>query len=407
MLQSAMADERDDEREDERGDPGPPVELSDDETAVMLGTFAGASFTELASSTGLPPPHLEAIVTRLTRLGLIEPQLIPLEPEAGEGEDIVTVVATSVRERAGHDDPPSADDGLVALLDGALDGLVPLGPEEVSPPPAAPKHRVTPAQRPLDPPPPPETDETVELAVDEPRPEAAGDTREYLKLFETELHPLPVDERVALAETETGARLFALCFDPDPRVVRAVLDNPGTTLEHARLLAFHHRTARGVDELVRRPAIAADPMVHRRLVRNPAVDEGMFRRLMGNKRLLEVYKVSLDRDVPDRSRAAARTLFRTKFGTSQAEERVEIVWATEGRVLMAMSGLTFDSRTTSILCSRTYASIMLIQNLARFPATPPQLIGHLLRQPMVKRQPHLKNQLLQHPNTPSDAKRRL
>ncbi len=249
--------------------------------------------------------------------------------------------------------------------------------------------------------------ETVaELPVDEPRPEAVEETREYQKLFEVELHPLPADERVALAGTATGARLCALCFDPDPRIIHAVLENAATTLEHARIVAFHHRTARGLEELVRRPAMAADPMVHRRLVRNPGVDEGMFRRLMGSKRLLEVYKVSLDRDVPERSRAAARALFRTKFGTAGAEERVEIVWATEGRVLMAMAGLTFDSRTTSILCSRTYASIMLVQNLARFSATPPQLIAHLLRQPMVKRQVHLRNQLLQHPNTPADAKRR-
>jgi hypothetical protein len=49
---------------------------------------------------------------------------------------------------------------------------------------------------------------------------------------------------------------------------------------------------------------------------------------------------------------------------------------------------------------------MLIQSLARFPATPPQLIAHLLRQPLVKRQAHLKNQLLAHSNTPADAKRR-
>ena len=386
MLRRGM----DDERDHGRGDPGDPVELSEDETAVMLGTFAGASFSDLSRSTGLPPQHLEAIVTRLTRLGLIEPQRIPLEPEAP----------------VPLDDPPDADHGLVALLDDALHGLVPPDPRDPQPPPAAaPKLRITPAQRPSDPPP-PEPEAIVELAVDEPRPEAPEETREHQKLFEVELHPLPVDERVALAGTVSAARLCALCFDPDPRVIHAVLGNAAATLEHARLIAFHHRTARGLDELVRRTAIAADTMVHRRLVRNPGVDEGMFRRLMGNKRLLEVYKVSLDRDVPERSRAAARTLLRSRFGTAQAEERVEIVWATEGRVLAAMAGLTFDSRTTAILCSRTYASIMLVQNLARFPATPPQLIGHLLRQPMVKRQQHLRNQLLQHPNTPADAKRR-
>jgi hypothetical protein len=99
-------------------------------------------------------------------------------------------------------------------------------------------------------------------------------------------------------------------------------------------------------------------------------------------------------------------LFRQRFTAAAAEERVEVVWKTEGRILAALSGLTFDSRMTSILCSRTYTSVMLVQNLARFPAAPPPLLACLLRQPLVKRQPHLKNLLLQHPNTPSDAKRR-
>jgi hypothetical protein len=248
----------------------------------------------------------------------------------------------------------------------------------------------------------------VELSVDEPRAEVEGveQTREYQKLYQTELHPLSTDERVALAGTETGARLFALCFDPEPPVIRAIFENGATNVEHARMIAFHHRTARGLEEVVRR-AVAADPLVHRRLVRNPALDEGLFRRVMGGRRLIEVYKVSLDRDVPERSRAAARVLFRNKWGTAQPEERVEIIWSTEGRVLVAMTGLTFDSRTTSILCSKTYASIMLIQSLARFSATPPQLISHLLRQPLVKRQAHLKNQLLHHANTPADVKRRV
>jgi hypothetical protein len=178
-------------------------------------------------------------------------------------------------------------------------------------------------------------------------------------------------------------------------------------VEHARLVALHHRTVHGLNELVRRAALLSDPLVNRRLVRNPAVDEGLFRRLMANKRLLEVHRASLDRDVPERSRAAARTVFRSKWGTASADEKVEIVWATEGRVLLSMAGLTFDSRTTSLLCARSYVSVVLIQNLARFPATPPPLIGHLFRQPMVKRQQHLKNLLLQHPNTPSDLKRRL
>ena len=85
------------------------------------------------------------------------------------------------------------------------------------------------------------------------------------------------------------------------------------------------------------------------------------------------------------------------------EERTE---AAEGRVLALIPDLTFDGRTTQILCTKSFVSVMLIQSLARFSAAPPALLAHLLRQPMVKRQVHLKNQLLKHPNTPSDAKRK-
>ena len=113
----------------------------------------------------------------------------------------------------------------------------------------------------------------VELAVEEPAAEVEEETREYRKLYETELHPLPVEERVALAGKATGARLFALCFDVDPKVIVAIFENAAANVEHARLLALHHRTTHGLNELVRRAALLSDPLVNRRLVRNPAVDE--------------------------------------------------------------------------------------------------------------------------------------
>ncbi|MFT3771874.1 MAG: hypothetical protein QM820_41225 [Minicystis sp.] len=189
-------------------------------------------------------------------------------------------------------------------------------------------------------------------------------------------------------------------------MITAIFANTAANVEHARLIAFHHRDPRGLEEVAGRPQLVADPLVHRRLVRNPGTTEPMIRRLLGNKRLREVYKISLDRDVPERSRAAARTLLRSRWATGQAEERVDLVLSTEGRVLMVLTGMTFDSRMTSLLCAKAFNSIMLIQSLARFPATPPTLLAHLLRQPMVKRQPQLRNAILQHQNTPSEAKRR-
>ena len=148
-----------------------------------------------------------------------------------------------------------------------------------------------------------------------------------------------------------------------------------------------------------------DVQVQCRLIRNPMLGEPILRRILMTKRLVDIYKVTLDRDVPERSRNAARGILRTKFATAEAEDRVQLIWNTEGRVLMQLTGLTIDSRATAILCSRPIVSMMLVQNFCRFAATPPGIIHHCLKQPMVRRQVHLRNLLLKHPNCPSEAKR--
>ncbi len=146
--------------------------------------------------------------------------------------------------------------------------------------------------------------------------------------------------------------------------------------------------------------------MQRRLLRNTASGDNLVRRILHPKRLLETYKTTLDREVPDRTRTTARSLLRTKWATAEPDERVALIWTTEGRVLTVMTGCTFDSKTTLMMCARPIVSVMLVQSLSRFPATPPSVLAHLLKQPMVKRQPHLRAMILQHPNVPSDAKRK-
>ena len=121
--------------------------------------------------------------------------------------------------------------------------------------------------------------------------------------------------------------------------------------------------------------------------------------------MMELHKVTLDRDVPEGTRRTAREVLRQRFSTGPSEEKVELILNTEGRSLAALSGLPIDSKTTSLLCGRTYRSAMLIQNIARWSAAPPALIAHLLRQEAVRRQPQLRMLLSRHPNAPSDAKR--
>jgi hypothetical protein len=68
-------------------------------------------------------------------------------------------------------------------------------------------------------------------------------------------------------------------------------------------------------------------------------------------------------------------------------------------------GQTFDQKTTTILCARQYNSVLFIQNLARFPACPPGLLAHLLKQPFIRHHAALKKLILQHPNLPGQLKR--
>jgi hypothetical protein len=124
------------------------------------------------------------------------------------------------------------------------------------------------------------------------------------------------------------------------------------------------------------------------------------------KRLIDVYRLSIDRDLPERNRVRVRSRLRPIFTRAESEDRVALIMRTEGRCLANLSGCTFDSRTTQMLCNQTIASTLFIQNLARFPATPPMLIAKLLRSPSVLRQAPLRALLMKHPNACGEAKRR-
>jgi hypothetical protein len=245
--------------------------------------------------------------------------------------------------------------------------------------------------------------EAEEDEAPEDEPEVA--LGNYRQLFETRLHPLPEDQRVAHAHAAEDPVLSALCFDPVPAVIKAVLENARTGLAHARLVARYHRNPVGLEALCARAAFAADAGVRRWLVRNPQLPAGLFRRLWGSRRMMELYKVTNDRDVPEGTRRSSREVLRQRFASGPAEEKVELILNTEGRSLAVLIGLPVDGKTASLLCGRTYRSPMLIQNIARWSAAPPALIAHLLRQEAVRRQPQLRTLLARHPNAPAEAKR--
>jgi hypothetical protein len=356
--------------------------LSPEEGFVLSRLDGATPAKNLPALTGLPVERLETILTRLLSEGALLPAATAASPASA---------GSSVR-------PPATAASPLAP--------VPVGAEhDASPPHSGPAPEAEQALPTLDltshEAESPEPTDEAEPAEDEPEV-ALGN---YRQLFETRLHPLPEDQRVAHAHAAEDPVLSALCFDPLPSVIKAVLENARVGLAHARLVARNHRNPVGLEALCGRAAFSADAGVRRWLVRNPQLPSSLFRRLWGMRRLMELYKVTNDRDIPEGTRRSAREVLRQRFASAPAEEKVELIINTEGRSLAGLIGLPVDGKTVSLLCGRTYRSPMLIQNIARWSAAPPALIAHLLKQEAVRRQPQLRTLLARHPNAPADAKR--
>jgi hypothetical protein len=240
----------------------------------------------------------------------------------------------------------------------------------------------------------------------EPEPSGEADELNYRHIYETRFRMLDVGLREEAARRASSGELFALCLDPSAQVVSALLENPQFGPGHARSVAQHHATDRGLEILARRAQLLRDSHVQRRLLQNMQAPDVVLDRVLRLKRLIDVYRLSVDRDLPERNRVRVRSRLRPIFTRAEPEDRVALIMKTEGRCLINLSGCAFDSRTTQMLCAQTIASTLFIQNLARFPATPPLLIAKLLRSAPVQRQPQLRTLLMKHPNAGSEAKRR-
>jgi hypothetical protein len=321
------------------------LSLTAEEGFVLSRLDGHTSASHLPALTGFPPERIQAILARLVAQGALHPAAQAPKPDSPE---VPTLELSDVQA------PSEAEE-----------------PEESEP-------------------------------VDDEPAEALGN---YRQIFETRLHPLTEDERKARARGAEDPELSAFCFDPVPAVIKSVLENPRTGLAHARLIVRHHRNPAGLEALCARASFAADGGVRRWLVRNPQLPSGLFRRLWSSRRLMELHKVTIDRDIPENTRRTARELLRQRFSTGPSEEKAELILNTEGRSLVSLSGLPVDGKTAALLCGRTYRSPLLIQNIARWSAAPPALIAHLLKQEAVRRQPQLRMLLQRHPNAPADARR--
>jgi hypothetical protein len=228
----------------------------------------------------------------------------------------------------------------------------------------------------------------------------------YRRVYETRFRELEEGQREDAARHVTDGDLLALCLDPAPRVVAALLDNSRFGPVHARAVALHHRTPQGLEILARRSQLLRDAHVQRRLLQNIQLPETVLERIIRQRRLIDVYRTSVDRDVPERTRTRVRSRLRRCYSAAEPDERAALVIKTEGRCLASLVGCTFDGRVTQILCNQSSFSTLFIQNLARFPATPPMLIAKLMRSGTVRRQPQLRALLQRHSNASGEWKRK-
>lgn len=331
------------------------------------------------------PPRAAALDETLAAELEGDAEELPLGVEPWSGEEMPAGTASSHALHApGYAPEPIANDAFEA---DAFDAEVLDRATDAEPP----------AELAASLPPEPEAS-TLELSPDE--------ERNYRQIYETRFRQLDVGLREEAARHASGSILFALCLDPAPTVVSALLENPRFGLDHARCLAQHHPTDRGIEILARRAQLLRDSQVQRRVLANIQTPDVVLDRVLRFKRLIDVYRLSIDRDLPERNRVRVRSRLRPIFTRAEPEDRAALIIKTEGRCLVCLAGCTFDARLTQLLCTQTIVSTLFIQNLARFGATPPALIAKLLRSPTVQRQPQLRALLTKHPNASGDAKRR-
>ena len=348
------------------------LKLSPEEGFVLSRIDAPLSVRDLVSLTGIDEARMVDIVQGLASQGALEmdqdggsPSLQPSAPFSIPPTNSAVPIATE-SERALAEAEAAAE---------AADKEVP--PTELE-----------------------EGDETPEEA----EKREIGE-REYRKIYQEQFAPLERDARIHAAETVGDPELFALCYDPEPQVIHALAKNQKCGLAHARMIALHHRTHLGLDAIGRRSEYLADAQVQKRLIKNPQIPDAMLRRIVNPKLIMDVYKIAIDRENPEMARMKVRELLIKKFSLASSDERAALVIKTDARCLPLLVNCALDARATQILCGRQSYTILFIQNVARWPAAPPALLTHLLKQNVVRNNMGLRKMILKHPNVPVETKR--
>ena len=140
------------------------------------------------------------------------------------------------------------------------------------------------------------------------------------------------------------------------------------------------------------------------LLRNVQTPPALLQRIFHQRRLIDLFQLSIGREMPEKNKISSREAFRGRWSSGLSEEKVDVLFRTEGRILAQLVGLAMDQKSAALFCHRTVTSLLLVQNLARWAGTPPSVLAHLLKQAVVRNQPQVRMLILRHPNLPSHAR---
>jgi hypothetical protein len=225
------------------------------------------------------------------------------------------------------------------------------------------------------------------------------------KIYQERYLSMPTNERLDEAAYQTGESLLALCHDPDTNVIRRVLENHTSGLAHARLIAEVHNTSSGLGFICRNPQLIKDHVVQQKLLKNAVLTDSQLRGVLNSKTLKQAWNIAKSTECAQNNKNRARMVVKEKFRRASQEERAAFIYDTEGRVLMLIHDIPFGEKAISILCKKTYNSVLLIQNLAKCSKTPARLLLRLEKQSIVRHNQGIKQLIKRHANYPKSFSR--
>ena len=229
---------------------------------------------------------------------------------------------------------------------------------------------------------------------------------EHLRVYEQKIRGLSLAMKILLAQTASGDELSALCFEPNPKIIRIAIQNPSFGKRQAQLVAKHHHSGSGLEFLTSFPLLVSDAAVKSGLFKNSFSSEVVLRRCFGTLSLFDLNNLSAGHEATEKSTKLARLFLREKFDNSSPEQCADFIIRTEGRCLKYLTGVRINHETAKILSRHAFTSLLLVRNLLIFPGLPPEVLRGMTKSIFVWNHPEFRKRVLGHQNCPFDIKQK-